>query len=56
MTKTEKRHGIYVVKSLNSAAGRYIGETDDLVVLQVGDTVRGYPWEDVVPVQVKETD
>ena len=54
-SKDAKRHSIYVVKSVNNAAGRYIGETDDLVVLQVGDTVRGFPWKEVDPVQVKET-
>lgn len=57
--KDAKRDRVYLVKPGRGEwfgyAGQYIGETGTHVVIRVGDTIRGFAWEDVEPVALLET-
>lgn len=53
--RDEKRPAFYLVTSHNYVAGRYIGETDERVVLDIGTGVRGFTWSEVEPVEMRET-
>lgn len=57
-TADEKRSTLYLVATTSGhLAGRYVGETTDgHVVLGIGDSVRGFRWEFVTPVILKETE
>lgn len=54
--KDKPRATIYLVTTAGHAAGRYVGETATHVVLNMGETVRGFLWKDVESVEFHETD
>lgn len=52
----EERAPLYLVKPRQGewfgVAGLYIGETDSHVVIRIGDSIKGFPWQDVDPIAV----
>lgn len=54
--KDEPRSTFYLVRTHNHVAGRYVGETDDRVVLDIGAGVRGFEWREVETVEIRETE